>query len=59
MAEQLSLFDDLEGADEIAVSGVQKRAKPGDIFILGDHRLMCGDSTDWGCIKKLSGGGTG
>lgn len=32
---------------------VEKRAKPGDIWQLGDHRLMCGDSTDpdaWKCL---------
>ena len=22
------------------------KSKPGDIWILGQHRLMCGDSTD-------------
>lgn len=40
-----------EDADEIHV-----RCKPGDIWQLGDHRLMCGDSIDLEQIKKLMGG---
>ena len=28
----------------------------GDIWILGDHRLMCGDSTDLGDVNTLMGG---
>ena len=30
--------------------------KPGDIWILGKHRLMCGDSTDIGAVAKLMDG---
>ena len=40
-----------EDTDEIHV-----RCKPGDIWQLGDHRLMCGDSTDLETIKRLMGG---
>lgn len=29
----------------------------GDIFQLGNHRLMCGDSTDTQSVKNLTGGG--
>ena len=42
-------FDDKK--DEIHV-----RCKPGDIWQLGDHRLMCGDSTDLETVKTLMGG---
>ena len=31
--------------------------KPGDIWQLGDHRLMCGDSTDPETVRSLMGGG--
>lgn len=31
--------------------------KPGDIFILGGHKVMCGDSTDQEALEKLVGGG--
>jgi len=27
--------------------------RPGDIWLLGKHRLMCGDSTDTGAVAKL------
>lgn len=31
--------------------------QPGEIWMLGEHRLMCGDSTNPENIKKLVGGG--
>ena len=32
--------------------------QPGDIYKLGDHTLMCGDSTSQEDVDKLCGGGT-
>ena len=43
-------FDEEE--DEIHV-----RCKKGDIWQLGEHRLMCGDSIDLQQVKTLTGGG--
>ena len=40
-----------EEKDHIAV-----RCKRGDIWQLGEHRLMCGDSVDLEDVKKLMGG---
>lgn len=37
--------------------GILVRCKPGDVWVLGDHRLICGDSTDLDVVKKLMGGG--
>lgn len=31
-------------------------SSPGDIWILGDHRVMCGDSTDLAAVEALCGG---
>ena len=35
----------------------EPRAKRGEVWILGAHRLMCGDATDPEDVKKLIGGG--
>ena len=39
--------------------GILVRCKPGDVWVLGDHRLICGDSTDLEVVKKVMGGGKG
>jgi DNA modification methylase len=31
------------------------RAKPGDLFVLGEHRLACGDSRDPKVLRRLAG----
>lgn len=41
-----------EEQDEIHI-----RCKKGDIWQLGEHRLMCGDTTDLETVKTLMGGG--
>jgi DNA modification methylase len=44
--------------DEDAVPDVpdEPKTKPGDIYILGNHRLMCGDSTSIDAVDKLMDG---
>jgi DNA modification methylase len=44
--------------DEDAVPEVPKdpKTKLGDVYILGEHRLMCGDSTSIESVETLSGG---
>jgi DNA modification methylase len=51
--EEQKTFTD-EEADEIPEE-IETRSKPGDLWKLGNHRLMCGDSTDEECVKKLMG----
>lgn len=44
-------------ADEVPdEDDVPERCKPGDVWLLGEHRLICGDSTDKTVIKKLMNG---
>lgn len=43
--------------DEIPEPPVEPVTKLGDIWQLGRHRLMCGDSTDETHLKLLTGGG--
>lgn len=31
------------------------KTKPGDLYLLGDHRLLCGDCTDLDTVKRLVG----
>lgn len=35
---------------------IPARVQKGEVWKLGEHRLMCGDSTDEGCVKTLMGG---
>ena len=51
--ERIESFD-LEAALE-AIRGAP-RAQRGDIWALGDHRLMCGDATDAEDVKRLMAG---
>jgi len=46
----------VEEDDAPEVSETTPRAKKGDIWRLGDHRLMCGDSSSSGDVEKLMAG---
>lgn len=53
------LFEETEGlTDEDEVPDVPDDpvSKLGDVWLLGDHRLMCGDSTDAGTVALLMNG---
>jgi len=55
----LNPVEETEGlTDEDAVpeTPVEPKTKPGDIYILGNHRLMCGDSTSIDAVEKLMDG---
>jgi DNA modification methylase len=56
----LNPIKETEGlTDEDAVPEVpeEPKTKPGDIYRLGRHRLMCGDSTSIDAVEKLMDGG--
>lgn len=59
-AEITDIFDDTEEPTDIsedaAPEDAEARTKPGDVWQLGSHRLICGDSTDVCTIDRLMQG---
>lgn len=45
--------DGFEAADLAPLPGVSAIARVGDLFLLGPHRLICGDATDPAVIARL------
>ena len=47
--------DELSSADDAQLPGVEKKAvtKTGDLWLLGNHRLLCGDSTRADDVARL------
>ena len=52
----LSDIDGDKDKDEVPEPPVEPKTKLGDIYQLGRHRLMCGDSTDLSNLSKVTGG---
>jgi DNA modification methylase len=48
--------DGLTDEDAVPETPLEPKTKLGDIYILGNHRLMCGDSTSLDQIEKLLDG---
>lgn len=44
--------------DEVPELPAEPITKPGDLWILGEHRLLCGDSENTGDVSRLMGGKT-
>ena len=42
--------------DEVPQAAQVPKVKMGDLFILGNHRLLCGDSTNAACVARLMNG---
>ena len=55
--DQLTAYQDVPAADPDAVLTIPEHSivKMGDIYLLGDHRLACGDSTDPATVAALLG----
>lgn len=61
--DALSQLLAVQGADDTGDDGVDAKesgypavARTGDLWILGEHRLICGDSTDPAVIERLMAG---
>lgn len=53
-AELLKSANDVPRAEPPSAADV--RSQPGDEWFLGDHRLLCGDSTSGTAVRRLVGG---
>jgi site-specific DNA-methyltransferase (adenine-specific) len=59
LAEEAGLYKDSEVEvveDEVPEPPVDPITKPGDLWTLGDHRLLCGDSTKAEDVERLMSG---
>jgi ParB-like chromosome segregation protein Spo0J len=55
----VELTDGLVDEDQIPEVPDVSITVQGDVWVLGKHRLMCGDSTSLDAVEKLTGGGGG
>lgn len=57
---EIDAFETIEEIEEIDAPEIEEEyfSKPGDIYLLGEHRLMCGDSTKKEDVEKLVDGAT-
>jgi DNA modification methylase len=55
---QPEIVDGLTDEDAVPDVPEEPKTKLGDIYILGNHRLMCGDSTSIDAVDKLMDGNT-
>lgn len=56
LAEVLDTVEGNTDADDVPEAPEEPITKPGDLWILGNHRLLCGDSTDVLAVEGLMDG---
>ena len=55
-AEQLDPVEGNTDPDDVPEPPAEPTTKPGDLWVLGNHRLLCGDSTDVLAVERLMDG---
>lgn len=50
---------EVPGQDDVPEKPAEAVARPGDLYLLGEHRLLCGDATKMDDLAMLMGGGPG
>jgi DNA modification methylase len=55
-AEQLEPVEGNTDPDDVPEPPADPTTKPGDLWVLGNHRLLCGDSTDVLAVERLMDG---
>lgn len=53
----VDLTEGLTDEDEVPEAPVDPVTKPGDVWVLGKHRVMCGDSTMLDQVERVMAGG--
>ena len=56
LAEVLDTVEGKTDPDDVPEPPADPITKPGDLWILGNHRLLCGDSTDVLAVERLMDG---
>ena len=56
LAEVLDAEEGKTDPDDVPEAPEEPVTKPGDLWILGNHRLLCGDSTDMLAVERLMDG---
>jgi DNA modification methylase len=55
-SEQLEPVEGNTDPDDVPEPPADPTTKPGDLWVLGNHRLLCGDSTDVLAVERLMDG---
>jgi DNA modification methylase len=58
LADEMGETEGLTDADEVPEVPEKPATRPGDVWLLGRHRVMCGDSTNPSDVKTLMAGST-
>ena len=56
LVEGLTPEEPGDPADDAPVADGPRRCRPGDVWVLGEHRLVCGDALDREVVNLLMGG---